>query len=178
MKFTLLTATTLFVSSFSLNTYAFCTDSVAPTVDTSNYILDSQNGVITDAKNGLMWSVCNHGENWIASDSRCDGSAESVIWQSALQSSTTTSLAGYDDWRVPNIKELMSLIERQCAEPAIPISLFASTENEAYWTSTPVYNTGTTNLVWAVHFKEGTNIQRDKSSAALIRFVRKVSNAN
>ncbi|WP_440905509.1 DUF1566 domain-containing protein [Catenovulum sp. SX2] len=155
--------------------HAFCSDEVATTVDTSAYVVDSENGLVTEAATGLMWQMCNYGETWQASAARCDGVAKTVNWQQALQASEQTSVAGYDDWRLPNVKELMQIIERSCAEPATQDSLFPSTKNEVYWTSSPVFNTSIDNLVWTVHFKEGSNAQKDKSNFNFVRFVRKVT---
>ena len=168
--------TLVFLVTFSSTAAsAFCSDDVATTVDTSAYVIDSDNGLVTEAATGLMWMVCNHGETWQASAARCDGVAKSLNWQQALQASEKTQLAGYDDWRLPNVKELMQIIERSCAEPATQLTLFPTTKNEVYWTSSPVFNTGVENLVWAVHFKEGTNVQKDKTSFNFVRFVRKVT---
>ena len=166
----------IFLLTFSSNTaFAFCTEEVATTVDTSGYTIDTDNGVATDASTGLMWQMCNTGETWQSSAARCDGTATTLNWQQALQASEQANTAGYDDWRLPNVKELMHIIERSCAEPATQLSLFPSTKNEVYWTGSPVFNTGADNLVWAVHFKEGTNVQKDKTSFNFVRFVRKVT---
>ncbi len=160
------------------NGWAFCSDTVAPTVNADNFVMDSESGVITDSATGLMWSVCNLGETWSESSAACEGTAKSFNWQNALMQAKTITLAGYSDWRLPNIKELMSIIERQCAEPAINLTLFPTTKNEPYWSSTPVFNENSDNQVWAVQFTEGSNHQSLKSRVALSRLVRKVTTSD
>ncbi|EWH11991.1 hypothetical protein DS2_02368 [Catenovulum agarivorans DS-2] len=158
-----------------ITSWAFCSEDVATTVDVTQYAVDSENGLATDPSTGLMWQMCNYGETWQASGARCDGVAKSLDWQQALQASEQVSIAGYDDWRLPNIKELMQIIERSCAEPATQTALFPSMKNEVYWSSTPVFNNGADNLVWTVHFKEGSNAQKQKNNFNFVRLVRKVT---
>ncbi|KMT65755.1 DUF1566 domain-containing protein [Catenovulum maritimum] len=158
------------------NALAFCTDSIAPSITESNYILDDVNGVVTDGLTGLMWSRCNYGEVWSSNSMTCTGTAKSAVWIDAVKFAAESQYASHSDWRLPNVKELMGLIERQCAEPATNINLFASTKNQTYWTSTPVFNLEKVNMVWGVQFKEGTNSQRPKGTNTLFRLVRKVTN--
>jgi hypothetical protein len=41
------------------------------------------------------------------------------------------------DWRLPNVKELQSLIDFSQADPALPIDYpFVSVQSEGYWSST------------------------------------------
>jgi len=56
---------------------------------------DNGDGTITDALTGLMWQK---GEN------------ERMDWYSALKSTKEMRLAGHADWRLPNLKELNSIL--------------------------------------------------------------------
>lgn len=58
--------------------------------------IDNGDGTITDLHTGLMWTQ-NPGEK--------------VSWDVAMTTADALSFAGYDDWRVPTIKELYSLID-------------------------------------------------------------------
>lgn len=66
---------------------------------------DNGNGTITDNVTGLMWSK--------SPDLNNDGVInieDKLSYSEALTNATSFSLAGYNDWRLPTIKELYSLI--------------------------------------------------------------------
>ncbi len=65
-----------------------------------------QDECVTDRLTGLVWSQ------------NADRLNDLVGWQSALDHAGGLSLCGYDDWRLPNRKELWSLVNHQVADPA------------------------------------------------------------
>lgn len=80
-------------------------------------------------------------------------------WVDALNTANNSDYAGKADWRVPNIKELYSLIETACSQPALNLSVFSNLRNEIYWSSTPTgadYETTETGSVRTVDFNYGT----------------------
>lgn len=62
-----------------------------------NHFVDNQDGTVTDEATGLMWQQAD------------DGSRRN--WQDALSYAENSTFAGYSDWRLPNIKELQSIVE-------------------------------------------------------------------
>lgn len=56
---------------------------------------DNGNGTITDNNTGLMWA---------------ESMDEKITYEDAFKKADTSTLGGHDDWRVPTIKELYSLI--------------------------------------------------------------------
>lgn len=103
-----------------------------------NRFVDNGDGSITDAATGLMWQ-------------RDDGGVL-VGWQAAIDRCEALTLAGHDDWRLPDAKALQSIVDYTRA-PAVTASaaidpLFASTPfiNEAGQTDWPSYWTSTTHL--------------------------------
>ncbi len=56
---------------------------------------DNGDGTVTDSLTGLMWQK---GEN------------ERMDWYAALKSCRAMRLAGHDDWRLPNLKELNTIL--------------------------------------------------------------------
>lgn len=67
--------------------------------------LDNCDGTITDLNTNLMWSKTTD----INNDGKMDGN-DKLTYQEAIDSVDNFDLAGYDDWRLPTIKELYSLI--------------------------------------------------------------------
>ncbi len=126
------------------------------------------NGTVTDKQTGLIWARCPEGQ----SGSSCEsGSATGYNWQSALDHADSSGLAGENDWRLPNIKELGSIIERACYLPAINLHVFPNVSASLFWTSSPEINNS--NNTWVVDFSTGfdRNID-DRSSSRVVRLVR------
>jgi hypothetical protein len=71
---------------------------------TPSYV-NNGNGTITDLVSGLMWQ-------------RDPGAKKTFI--EALSGASTLTLGGYNDWRLPTIKELYSLIEFTGTDPNVP----------------------------------------------------------
>jgi len=68
---------------------------------------DNGNGTVTDNLTGLMW----------AKDANAAGLK---TWDSALTYCNALILGGHDDWHLPNVKELLSLIDFGKSDPALP----------------------------------------------------------
>jgi len=62
-----------------------------------NNFFDNGNGTITDNATGLMWQQSD------------DGTTRD--WENALSYAENLTLAGYNDWRLPNVKELQSIVD-------------------------------------------------------------------
>ncbi len=61
-----------------------------------NAFIENGDGTISDKATGLMWTQ---------SDSK-----EGMDWVAALKYAESSSFAGYDDWRLPNVKELQGIL--------------------------------------------------------------------
>ncbi len=86
------------------------------TAESENFTIN--NAEITDTARGLTWSRCLVGQTFNSTTQSCDGQAtEFATWQDALNSAK-------DGWRVPNAKELLSIVEETQALPATNTSLF------------------------------------------------------
>lgn len=91
--------------------------------------VDNGNGTVTDLNTGLMWEKKCGGGGGLHDYRRvyrwADPSPEQTIWGwiAAVNAERGTGFAGYDDWRVPNVKELQSLIDYGRVAPAVDIAL-------------------------------------------------------
>jgi len=111
---------------------------------------DNGNGTISDHATGLMWSQIDSGDEQFGNEMldfvHVDGS---MNWEEALAFAENLVYAGYDDWRLPDAKELHSILDYTRSpdatnSPAInPIFSATVIVNEAgqadypfYWTST------------------------------------------
>ena len=121
--------------------YSGCDGDLAPSTPDSQFTVDDTNGIVTDKRTGLIWKKCLAGQT----GSDCSGIAGEYSWTGALGlPSQETS----DGWRLPNIKELQSIVEEQCFQPAINETIFPNTPAVSnVWSNSPSGDS-----VWYVSF--------------------------
>ncbi|MDE3743834.1 DUF1566 domain-containing protein [Maribacter polysaccharolyticus] len=85
---------------------------------------DNGDGTVTDNATGLMWQQVDDGNSY--------------DWIDALAYASESELAGYTDWRLPNTKELQSIVDYdKTTFPAIDEDYFTCTDSDSwFWTST------------------------------------------
>ena len=159
-----------FHSSFA--TAQECNSAVPATTPNSAFTVHND-GTVTHNTTGLMWKVCSEGQTWNAGDSSCSGSASTHTWQQALQIPQTLNVgggyAGHSDWRLPNLKELKSIVELQCSYPAINAAVFSNIP-AFYWSSSPSAYGG--NHAWGVDFASGYGRYDYRNYYNYVRLVR------
>lgn len=99
-----------------------------------------------------------------------NGSTKTFSWLGAIKYCEDLKLAGYDDWRLPNKNELMSLVNFQKTGPTIYSDLFPDTEASDYWTSTNAI--ASTGWAYRTDFKTGLNSFDGKWNHKYVRAVR------
>ena len=98
------------------------------------YFINNKNGTVTDTVTGLMWQKTDGGE---------------MTWENALKYCDTLTLAGYTDWRLPNIHEGFSILNEQYANPAIDTTVFTKNAADYWWSSTTQKNDST--KIWCTN---------------------------
>jgi hypothetical protein len=80
-----------------------------------------------------MWKQCLEGYTY--SGGVCTLiTVTTVNWEGALSLVTThIGFADHTDWRLPNIKELQSIVEEQCYSPAVNLEIFPDTPAAGVW---------------------------------------------
>lgn len=121
-----------------------------PASNPDSVYIDHGNGTVTDTRTGLMWKQCAEG----LSGATCQtGSAQTFTWANALIHAETSAFANYTDWRLPNVKELSSLVEDCRSYPAINTNHFPNTPSDWFWSGSP--NVYGSNVAWVVYFQYG-----------------------
>ena len=147
-----------------------CQSNIKNKTPDSRYQLLSNGSEVKDLKTGLIWQRCSLGQTW--DGTTCTGTASQYTWQQALQ---TAKDAG-NGLTLPNIKELSSLANRACYNPAINDTFFpntpfdSSTYYGAYWSSSPVAYYG--GYAWYVYFNDGDDSVGYKNDSLFVRLVR------
>ncbi len=128
---------------------------------------DNGNGTISDNATGLMWQKCTVG----LSDNNCStGSATTIDFATATSTCAGLSLGGFSNWRVPNIRELMSIVDFSVAAPTINGTYFPNTPSNWFRTST-TYIFGRPSS-FEISFEEGIISWRNFTGLNSVRCVR------
>jgi len=104
----------------------------------TNVFSNNKDGTVSDLNSKLMWSQADSGEG--------------LDWAGALKYCEDLKLAGYDDWRLPNIKELQSIVDYGHSfdatnTPAIdPVFKISQIKNEAGEIDYPYFWSSTTHI--------------------------------
>ncbi len=102
-------------------------------------MVDNGDGTVSDTATGLMWQKTT--------------ASTTYTWKEALAYCKGLSLANYTDWRLPNVNELLSLVDYTQANPSIDPVLAPDTESRFYWTSSPFVRSP--EFAWCIHFYNG-----------------------
>jgi hypothetical protein len=145
--------------------------------------VDNGDGTITDLNTHLMWekkSTDGSIHNW----------GNAYTWADAFSTfigglNAGAGFAGHTDWRLPNVKELQSIIDYQNYDPAVSPALTANctgigpgctvttcscTNSADYWSSTTYWHYP--EYAWGVWFLNGTVHNDGKGSINGVRAVR------
>ena len=118
--------------------------------------------IVIDSNTTLQWQ-----------DDELENGETSLTWEQAIDHCEAMALGNYQDWRLPNIKELKSIIDRTTVNPAIYKDtnefVWANSGNP-YWSST-TFNSNFT-YAWAVFFNNGNAADVAKTDTRFVRCVR------
>jgi len=143
-----------------------CNDNMQASTANGRFSINN-NASITDEQTGLIWKRCLEGQ----AGTDCDtNSANSMTWQQALQQAENSNFANVNDWRLPNIKELSSIVELRCVDPSINLSVFPNQPSSSVWSGSP--DAADSNYAWGVYFDNGDDDYSNRSSSRLVRLVR------
>lgn len=76
-----------------------------------------------------------------------------ATWLDALAGCQALALGGFTDWRLPALKELLTIVEDRALNPSTDIAVFPGTPGEWLWASTP--GLAPPDYAWAVSFTDG-----------------------
>lgn len=98
----------------------------------ARYVLNG--GEVKDPLTGLIWQRCPVGQSWTGSG--CGGTATFMDWSGALAAARAAASDSGLPWRLPNVKELGSLVDRSVWAPSLDRTAFPWTASYGLWSST------------------------------------------
>jgi Protein of unknown function (DUF1566) len=130
-------------------------------------------GTVTDTETGLMWDRCALG---LSGTTCATGAPGDYTWGLALAEVSARNAAshlGFNDWRLPSLKELESLVDITRAPIVIDTidnTAFPNTPASGFWSSTTFSPVPAS--AWFVSFSDGGTGTSGKTNNRLVRLVR------
>ncbi|MBU3914429.1 DUF1566 domain-containing protein [bacterium] len=131
---------------------AICFFIIIPNLTWAADYTDNGNGTISDNITSLMWQK--------------EDTDSTYTWEAALTYCEGLTLGSQSDWRLPNIRELESIVDETVYNPSINSTYFPNTNSWEYWSSTTHADTL---VAWGVNFVNGSV---DDYENAYVRCVR------
>lgn len=148
-----------------LATAQVCKTNIGP--NTSNLRFSVNGNEVTDKETGLTWRRCSLGQS---GDNCSTGSPSTYTWNGALQAAKDQRIETGQLWRLPNIKELSSIVEEECFSPSINLTIFPGTESASYWSAS--LNDDNAKNAWNVIFYFGHLRDYAINGESYVRLVR------
>jgi len=128
---------------------------------------------VRDTKTGLIWQRCSLGQAW-KKGKGCVGEIELIKRKEADEYASTLG----NGWRVPNVDELLTLVDERCKMPVINSALFGKlhdTGEGANYLTSSLYLEGDEVLpvlFYTIDFMHGVVDAHTKSYMGAVRLVR------
>ena len=114
------------------------------------------NGTVSDLVTALTWQQQDDNVTRIH--------AVAITYCQAL------TLGGNNNWRLPTIKELTSIVDYRVRSPSIDETVFSNTISSFYWSASSVASNSTN--AWNVNFNSGNVNSNNKTNNNYVRCVR------
>jgi hypothetical protein len=134
---------------------------------------DNADGTVTDTVSNLMWMRCSAGQAWTGQ--ACTGTPSRLDWRSAQNLAGDVNQRGtlfFGDWRLPSLRELATIAERQCRNPRVNLTVFPGTPAANYWSASSRSGPRSEGFAFAISFGADGARFLDKDETGLVRLVR------
>ncbi len=131
-----------------------------PLLALSSLFLFAEATMVKDTRTGLMWEDTPHVKE------------VKITHPKAKLYCKELKLGGYTDWRLPTIKELLSIVDYSRVSPATFKAFDYIEKVSFYWSSTPIADSD--DEYWGVNFKRGASSRASEYYDRYVRCVRDI----
>ena len=124
----------------------------------TSLFLFAEANMVKDPQTGLLWEDTPHVRE------------VKITHPKAKLYCKELKLGGYTDWRLPTIKELLSIVDYTRVSPATYKAFDYIEEESFYWTGTPIADSD--DEFWGVNFKRGESSRAAEYYDRYVRCVR------
>jgi hypothetical protein len=117
------------------------TSSLSPPAPNPESYTDNGDGTVTDGVTGLMWQKSSPAATYPWGGAATPGTAQNYC--------ATLTLAGHNDWRLPSMIELVSIVDTTVPNPAINKTYFPNTFQSAHWSAAPYDGTTAVTVIFS-----------------------------
>ncbi len=138
---------------------------------------DNGDGTVTDHQTKLMWEQKTDDDTVHDTDNDYTWSTGSpynpdgtAFFDFLAELNGPSPFAGHDDWRLPTVTELESIVDLSEGPPTIDQTMFGPTQSDAYWSSST--GQGAPHAAYFVGFGGGGTGAGFKTASTFVRAVR------
>jgi hypothetical protein len=105
-----------------------------PLTEIPLHIQADERGWVFDYQARLQWQRCAIGQTWV--EQQCVGKAEAMTYFQAVRTVTELnrqSLDGFNDWKLPHLKDLAFIAEKHCRNPRVRLEWFPNFPPGVFW---------------------------------------------
>ncbi len=141
----------------------------------AHMIRDDNKSIVIDIDRNLMWqddeAVLENEKPYVTKENYKLKGYHNTSGDTASTYCTNLVLDNYTNWRLPTLKELLTIVDYTRYEPSIN-SIFKNTYPANYWTSTS--NIHSPYYAWFVYFYSGYTNYYGKDNLSFVRCVRDI----
>lgn len=105
----------MMLATIAINSYADCNINMIETTPTARFTPINGGGEVKDKVTGLIWQRCAIGQVWNQNTCSTPIEAKQLTWHEALKQAKALG----NGYRLPNIRELHSIVESRCSSPSV-----------------------------------------------------------
>lgn len=159
--------------------YADCKTNIPADTTSTQFVIGKDAAgtpIVTDNATGLVWQRCSVGQT---GDDCSGGKAAEGDMNAAWHAARTAA----NGWRLPNVKELLSIVDIRCHNPVIDSSVFPYTQTRGkdnigwYWSASLFAGNNdsgwsSVSNAWGVGFSNGNVSHKSRWEYGFVRLVR------
>tara|TARA_R110001583_G_scaffold69544_2_gene197109 strand:- start:29407 stop:30489 length:1083 start_codon:yes stop_codon:yes gene_type:complete len=150
----------LLVFIYPLAAAQVCNTDGAKTMPSERYVVFGDKYYVRDRVTGLEWTRCAIGQSWNNEKNECQEITKKQVKSWFSYDSAVAEVKRYrlltnnNNWRLPTINELLTIVEHRCQSPAINVDVFPNAPSWRFWSASSMVNNEY--YAWVTDFDDGS----------------------